>query len=72
MGPVPGQPSRGGPHSRSHNCLCHIVREPVKALQSGYAFNRHSIFNAITEELAQDLDLLPGEVFRWEGGDDGD
>jgi len=70
MGLVQGQLSRGGPHSRSHNCLCHLIGEPIQALQLGKPIDGSPIFNTITQKLGQHLDLLSGQVLGRQRGDD--
>lgn len=69
---VLGQLSHGHADSRSQHCLYHLVCKPVEALQLGQAIKCAALFNPIAQELAQDLDLLPGEISGGKRGDDSD
>ena len=48
-----------------------VLVEPIQALQDLQSSDSTSIFNSITEESSQNLDLLSREVLRRKGRDNG-
>ena len=65
------QLSRGGSHSRFHNCLRHIAGKAIQTLKPRQALDGISIFYPCAKEPAKHVYLLPGKIGRWEGSNDG-